>query len=40
MAFMIETGKMNRIDPYACLRQSIEGITNSHPKAQIDDLMP
>lgn len=40
MASLIETCKMNSIDPYAYLRQTLEAITNGHPKAQIDDLMP
>jgi transposase len=40
MASLIETCKMNRIDPYAYLRQTLEAITNGHSKAQIDDLMP
>jgi transposase len=40
MASLIETCKINNIDPYAYLRRTLEAITNGHPKSQIDDLMP
>ena len=40
MASLIETCKINNIDPYAYLRSTLEAITNGHPKSQIDDLMP
>ena len=40
IASLIETCKLNSIDPYAYLRATHEAITNSHPKSQIDDLMP
>jgi transposase len=40
MASLIETCKMNGIDPYAYLRHTLKAITNGHPKAKIDDLMP
>ena len=40
MASLIETCKMNSIDPYAYLRSTLEAITNGHPKSHIDDLMP
>jgi len=40
MASLIETCKLNSIDPYAYLRATLEAITNGHPKSQIDDLMP
>ena len=40
MASLIETCKLNSIDPYAYLRATIEAVANRHPKSQIDDLMP
>ena len=40
MASLIETRKINNIDPYACLRSTLEAISNGHPKPQIDGLMP
>ena len=40
MASLIETCKINHIDPYAYLRGILEAIANGHPKSQIDDLMP
>ena len=40
MASLIETCKINSINPYTYLRTTLEAITNGHPKAQIDDLMP
>ena len=40
IASLMETCKLNSIDPYAYLRATIEAVTNGHPKSQIDDLMP
>ena len=40
MASLIETCKLNSIDPYAYLRATIEAVANRHPKSQIDDLVP
>ena len=40
MASLIETCKINNIEPYAYLRRTLEAITNGHPKSKIDDLMP
>ncbi|WP_415184660.1 transposase domain-containing protein [Phaeovulum sp.] len=40
IASLIETCKMNRSDPYAYLRQTLEAISNGHPKAQIENFMP
>ena len=40
MASLIETCKLNGIDPYAYLRCTLEAIANGHPKSQVDDLMP
>ncbi|MBC7738781.1 MAG: transposase domain-containing protein [Candidatus Saccharibacteria bacterium] len=37
---LIETCKINNIDPNAYLRQTREAITSGHPKSQIDDPMP
>ena len=40
MASMIETCKMNAVDPYAYLRETLTAIANGHPASRIDDLMP
>jgi hypothetical protein len=40
MAFLIETCKLNAVDPYAYLRATLTAIANKHPKSCIDDLMP
>lgn len=40
MASLIETCKLNGIDPYAYLRRTLEAIANGHTKSKIDDLMP
>ena len=40
MASLIETCKLNAVDPYAYLRKTLTAIANKHPKSRIDDLMP
>jgi hypothetical protein len=40
MASLIETCKLNAVDPYAYLRATLTAIANKHPKSRIDDLMP
>lgn len=40
MASLIETCKLNAIDPYAYLRETLTAIANGHPASRIDDLMP
>ena len=40
MASLIETCKLNAIDPYAYLRTTLTAIADKHPKSRIDDLMP
>ena len=40
MASLIETCKMNAVDPYAYLRETLTAIENGHPGSCIDDLMP
>ena len=40
MASLIETCKLNAVDPYAYLRATLTAIANGHPVSRIDDLMP
>ena len=40
MASLIETCKLNAVDPYAYLRATLTDIANRHPASRIDDLMP
>ena len=40
MASLIETCKLNAVDPYAYLRETLTAIAQKHPKSRIDDLMP
>lgn len=40
MASLIETCKMNAVDPYAYLRETLTAIANRHPASRTDDLMP
>jgi len=37
---LIETCKLNAIDPYAYMRETLTAIANGHPTSHIDDLMP
>lgn len=40
MASLVETCKLNSVDPYAYLRGTLEAIASGHPASQIDTLMP
>jgi len=40
MASLIETCKLNAVDPYAYLRATLNAIANKHPKSRINDLLP
>ena len=40
MASLIETCKLNAVDPYAYLRETLTAIAKNHPASRIDDLMP
>ena len=42
MASLVETCKLNAVDPYAYLRETLTAIANAngHPASRIDDLMP
>ncbi len=37
---LIETCKLNNVEPYAYLKATLEAIANGHPAARIDELMP
>ena len=40
IASLIETCKLNNVEPYAYLKTTLEAITRGHPAARIDELMP
>ncbi len=40
IASLIETAKLNGIEPYAWLKATLEAIANGHPNSCIDELMP
>ena len=40
IASLIETCKLNDVEPYAYLRTTLEAIAAGHPAARIDELMP
>ena len=40
IASLIETCKMNDIEPFAYLKATLEAIASGHPANQNDDLMP
>jgi len=40
IASLIETCKLNGVEPFACLKATLEAIASGHPAEQIDDLMP
>ena len=40
IASLIETAKMNGIDPHAYLKATLEAIASGHPAADIDQLLP
>ena len=40
IASLIETCKLNGVEPYAYLKATLEAIAKGHPAARIDELMP
>jgi hypothetical protein len=40
IASLIETCKLNRIEPHAYLTATLSAIVNGHKQSQIDDLLP
>jgi transposase len=40
VASLLETAKLNRVEPYAYLKDVLDRMTNGHPMSQIDDLLP
>jgi len=40
IASLIETAKINGVEPFAYLKTTLEAIANGHPKSAIDDLLP
>ncbi len=35
-----ETAKLNRVEPYAWLKATLEAIAAGHPNSRIDELLP
>ncbi len=40
VASLLATAKLNRIEPYAYLKDVLERMTHGHPMSQLDDLLP
>ena len=40
IASLVETCKLNGVDPYAYLRDTLEAIAAGHPQSRLDDLLP
>ena len=40
IASLIETAKINGVEPFAYLKATLEAIANGHPKSRIDELLP
>ena len=40
LASLIATCKLNRVEPYAWMKATLEAIANGHPQSRIDELMP
>ena len=40
IASLIETAKLNQIEPYAWLKDTLEKIAAGHPNSRIDELLP
>ena len=40
IASLIETSKINGIEPFAYLKATLTAIANSHPQGRLDDLLP
>ena len=37
---LLETAKLNRVEPYAWLKATLEAIAAGHPNSRIDELLP
>ena len=40
IASLVETAKMNDVNPHAYLKAMLEAIANGHPASEIDQLLP
>ncbi len=40
IASLIETAKLNNVEPCAYLKATLEAIASGHPASRIDDLLP
>ena len=40
IASLIETAKINNVEPFAYLKATLEAIAGGHPKSRIDELLP
>ncbi|NCM96863.1 MAG: IS66 family transposase, partial [Rhodobacterales bacterium] len=40
IASLIETAKINGIEPFAYLKATLEAIARGHPQSRIDELLP
>jgi transposase len=40
IASLIETCKINGVEPYAYMKSTLEAIASGYPKSRIDDLLP
>ena len=40
IASLVQTAKMNRVNPHAYLKAALEAIANGHPASKIDQLLP
>ncbi|MEO0823972.1 MAG: transposase [Pseudomonadota bacterium] len=40
IASLIETAKMNGVEPFAYLKATLQALANGHPASEIDDLLP
>ncbi|PIL18108.1 hypothetical protein P775_21295, partial [Puniceibacterium antarcticum] len=40
IAFLIETAKINGVEPFAYLKSTLEAIAAGHPQQRIDELLP
>ena len=40
IASLIETAKMNRVEPYAYLKATLEAIAHGHLASKLDQLLP
>ena len=39
-ASLIETAKINGVDPFAYLKATLEAIASGHPNSRLDELLP